>query len=83
VELDQAERELHAIDGKILVEAKWLEEGLADPSKWPEMGPKDRARLFRGLLKEIVVTNQGERLELHLEDWIVRSQRPARKGGDS
>jgi DNA invertase Pin-like site-specific DNA recombinase len=82
-ELDQAERELYAIDGKILVEAKWLEKGLAEPSKWPEMPPKDRARLFRGILKEIVVTSQGERLELHLQEWIVRSQRPTREGGDS
>ena len=82
-ELDEAERELHAIDSKILVEAEWLEKQLAEPSAWPTMPPKERARLFRGLLKEIVVGSQGERVELHLQDWIVRSQRSEKKRGES
>jgi site-specific DNA recombinase len=82
-ELDQAERELHAIDSKILAEAEWLEKRLADLSAWPTMQTRDRARLFRGLLKEIVVASQGERIELHLQDWIVRSQRSERKRGES
>ena len=82
-ELDEAERELHSIDSKILVEAEWLEKQLAEPSAWPTMPPRERARLFRGLLKEIVVGSQGERVELHLQDWIVRSQSPEKKRGES
>jgi hypothetical protein len=82
-ELDEAERELHAIDSKILVEAEWLEKQLAEPSAWPTMPPRESARLFRGLLKEIVVGSQGERVELHLQDWIVRSQRSEKKRGES
>ena len=82
-ELDKAERDLHAIDSKILVEAEWLEKHLAEPSTWPDLPSKDRARLFRGLLKEIVVGNQGERIELHLQGWIVKSQDSDKRRGES
>jgi hypothetical protein len=81
-ELDQVQRELHAIDSKTSVQAEWLEKRLADPSLWPDLPAEDRASLFRGLLEEIVVASQGERVELHLKDWIVRTQRTEKNRGE-
>jgi hypothetical protein len=72
--LYEAERELSAIDGELLDEAEWLRSEVEDGVARSGVDPRERARLLRGLLEEIVVTGGGERVELRLADWILRSE---------
>jgi site-specific DNA recombinase len=70
--LYEAERDLRAIDTKLLAEAEWLGACIDDGSAWTTDDLRDRARVCRGLLREIVVTGGGDRVELCLADWIVK-----------
>jgi hypothetical protein len=69
-----AERELETIDQRTRVEAEWLSSRLEDRSAWTTNDLEERARVLRGLIKEIIVTGGGSRVELCLADWIVRSE---------
>jgi DNA invertase Pin-like site-specific DNA recombinase len=71
-----AERELETIDEKSRAEAEWLGSRLEDHSAWTTDDLEERARVFRGLVNEIIVTGGGSRVELCLADWIVRSEAP-------
>ena len=72
-----AERELETIDEKSRADADWLGSRLEDGCAWTTDDLEERARVFRGLVKEIIVMGGGSRVELCLADWIVRSEVPA------
>ncbi len=69
-----AERELETINEKLRAEAEWLGARLEDRSAWTTDDLEERARVFRGLVEEIIVTGGGSRVELRLAGWIVRSE---------
>ena len=77
--LYEAERELSAIDAELLAEAEWLRSRLEGDAP-RTLEPRERARLLRGLLEEVVVTGGGERVELRLSDWISQSDPNAPEG---
>jgi len=67
----KADREWAAFETKVRTEAEWLCCRLEDGSAWTAVEPENCARLYRCLLKEVVVSVGGERVEFRLAHWIV------------
>lgn len=68
------ERELATLDTKTRVEAEWLEPILQNfDLKWPALALGERARLLRGLVKEVLVGTAGERVTLELQEWVTHA----------